>query len=968
MKELFDEARAQCLSAVWAQGVKLSRTKDAVVLERQSDQELVVRVQPPGQPLYSTVVLYSRDLEWTCDCPAPTDPCQHVAAAVIAAHHAAERGEALPTAAETSAEIVYALRRAGPGELRLDRFVVTGGKRTLLEGTVLAAAQKYGVRPGPRDLTVDRIVTAAVRGVLRTAIWRSLLEALSGAKLELDGEALRADSEPVNPRARVFDDGTAVVLLIERSPELSEILVPGLARCGDTLRPLGNPELTGHKLELLPLRRRFEPGEIGQLMAEALPALEAKLPVVIESSRLPRRTRERPAPRLSFELDNSAHTLSVLPLLVYGDPPRARVDAGKLVHLGGDVFERDPAAERQLVERLRDELNLVPGRRVDFDGVEADRFASRLRSFQNRVGTKSALPLVRDAALLPEVVFEGDALSVEFRDPGADPGAPAPASTEAVLRAWQDGLSLVPLTGGGWAPLPLDWLSRYGERIGDLLAARDAERKVPRAAIFQLAALCEELEQPRPPSFAALEPLLRDFRGLPPAALPGDLRAELRGYQRAGVDWLCFLRDARLGAVLADDMGLGKTLQALCAVRGRTLIVCPKSVLHNWQNEAARFRPSLSIALYHGPERTLDLAADLTLTTYSILRLDADRLANVAWDSVVLDEAQAIKNPDSQVAQAAYRLNPGFALALSGTPLENRLEELWSILHFTHRGLLGGRSQFRERYAAPIEQGNPEQLQRLREKTRPFVLRRLKREVAPELPPRTDVVLEIDLEPSERELYSAVHAAARRDVVSKLEAGGNVLQALEALLRLRQAACHPALVPGQSAETSSKVDALVEALEQITAEDHKALVFSQWTSLLDLVEPHLGSAGIRFGRLDGSTRDRGAVVSEFQSTSGPPVLLTSLKAGGTGLNLTAADHVFLLDPWWNPAVEDQAADRAHRIGQERPVLVYRLIAKDTVEEKIALLQSKKRALVEAALEGAGGAAGITREDLLALLS
>ena len=342
MKKLFDEVRAKCLSAVWAQGVKLARAKDAVVIERQSDQELMVRVQAPGKPLYTTAVLYPGDLEWTCDCPGPSDPCQHVAAAVIAVHHAAERGEKLASAAETGAEIVYALRRSAPGELKLERFVVTGGMRTSFEGTLLAAAQKYGVRPGPRDLTVNRIVTAAVRGVLRTAIWPSLLEALSGARVELDGASLRADAEPIQPLARVYDDGPRVVLSIDRNPELSEIVVPGLARCGETLRPLGSPELTGFKLEQLPLRRRFEFSEIGQLMAEALPALEAKLPVAIESSRLPRRTRERPAPRLTFELDNSAHTLSVLPLLVYGDPPRARVDAGKLIHLEGDVFERDP--------------------------------------------------------------------------------------------------------------------------------------------------------------------------------------------------------------------------------------------------------------------------------------------------------------------------------------------------------------------------------------------------------------------------------------------------------------------------------------------------------------------------------------------------------------------------------------------------------------------------------------------------
>jgi SNF2 family DNA or RNA helicase len=441
----------------------------------------------------------------------------------------------------------------------------------------------------------------------------------------------------------------------------------------------------------------------------------------------------------------------------------------------------------------------------------------------------------------------------------------------------------------------------------------------------------------------------------------------LRPYQQSGVDWLCFLRDAELGAVLADDMGLGKTLQTLCAVRGRTLVVCPKSVVHNWEAEARRFRPDLKVSTYQGPKRRLDQNADLTLTTYAVLRLDQEILERETWDCVVLDEAQAIKNPDSQVSRAAYALRSKFAIALSGTPLENRLEELWSILHFSHRGLLGGRREFRERYASPIEQGDASKLAELRKKTKPFILRRLKQTVAPELPPRTDVVLEIDLDDSERDLYAALHAATRKEVIEKLSADNNVIRALEALLRLRQAACHPALIPGQKAETSSKVEALVERLEQVSDEGHRALVFSQWTSLLDLIEPHLQKAEVRFSRLDGSTRDRASVVNDFQSAEGASVLLTSLKAGGTGLNLTAADHVFLLDPWWNPAAEDQAADRAHRIGQERPVMVYRLISKNTVEEGILALQSKKRALAAAALEGAGTAAGITRDDLLALL-
>jgi SNF2 family DNA or RNA helicase len=444
----------------------------------------------------------------------------------------------------------------------------------------------------------------------------------------------------------------------------------------------------------------------------------------------------------------------------------------------------------------------------------------------------------------------------------------------------------------------------------------------------------------------------------------------LRSYQRRGVAWLSVLRDAGLGAVLADDMGLGKTLQALCALAGRTLVVTPTSVLHNWAQEIARFRPALRASLYHGPRRALDPEADVTLTTYALLRLDADALAAVDWGAVVLDEAQNVKNPDSQAARAAFRLRAGFRVAMTGTPVENRLEELWSQLHFTNPGLLGGLADFTARTARPIAAGGAAgeaAAARLRERIRPFVLRRRKREVAPELPPRTDLVLRCELDPGERTLYEAVRAATRDEVLAKLRAGGSVLSALEALLRLRQAACHPALVPGQRAEGSSKVALLLEELESVVADGHKALVFSQWTSFLDLVEPPLRAADIAFERLDGSTVDRAGVVARFQDDAGPPVLLVSLRAGGTGLNLTAADHVFLLDPWWNPAVEDQAADRAHRIGQERPVLVYRMVAADTVEERILALQERKRALTDVALGEAARAAALTRDDLLSLL-
>jgi SNF2 family DNA or RNA helicase len=391
-------------------------------------------------------------------------------------------------------------------------------------------------------------------------------------------------------------------------------------------------------------------------------------------------------------------------------------------------------------------------------------------------------------------------------------------------------------------------------------------------------------------------------------------------------------------------------------------------VLHHWADELQRFRPGLQVAIYHGPQRALAATADVTLTTYAILRLDADILAREAWDTVVLDEAQAIKNPDSQVARAAYNVRANFRLALTGTPVENRLDELWSQLHFLNRGLLGGRQDFQARYARPIADGQPSAAERLRERLKPFVLRRRKREVAPELPPRTDVVLRCLLSDGERVVYDTLRAATLANVVALLAAGGSVLAALEALLRLRQACCHPGLLPGQTASTSTKVALLLERLEEAVADGHKALVFSQWTALLDRIEPHLRAAGMPFTRLDGTTRDRASVVRSFQDEAGPPIMLVSLRAGGLGLNLTAADHIFLLDPWWNPAVEDQAADRAHRLGQTRPVLVYRLVAQDTVEERILALQERKRALAGAALDGADHATAITREELLALLT
>ncbi len=966
MDELFEAVREACDRAVWSRGVELVR-KGAVQTQTSSETEVVIRVEGRAGRATPAARLFPREPAWECDCDGQDDPCEHVAAAVIFWRRAREAGDALPRAPVASARLGYRLTRTHTG-LALARVLVREGRDEPLPASLAAYAAGSATGPAPlasaADLAVERLLDTRRSGALPTPSMQRLLAALVGCDdISLDGAPVSVSLEPVLPIALIEDRGDGFALTLVPDPRHDESFANGVARCGDVLRPLGDPHLSARERDELP-RGRFYPAEAaGRLVSEVIPELRGRVPIELRSERLPIERAERPRLRALVSRDDDA--LTVRAELVYGDPPVARIEQGRLIALGGSVVPRRiESAEASLSSRLEHELGLAPGASLVLPAAQAISFREQLERFSGEVVGRAHEQFRLAPALEPRLAAGADRFELDF----APRGGGGRVDAARVLRAWQEGESLVPLSGGGFAPLPLEWLAQHGRRVADLLAARANDGRLPGCALPDLARLCEELGEPAPPGFERLRALLDDFAGLGEPTLPSDLVAELRGYQRSGVAWLQFLREAELGGLLADDMGLGKTLQALCAVRGRTLVVAPTSVLFGWEEQARRFRPGLRCSVYHGAKRALDPHADLTLTSYAILRLDAEALTRERWDTVVLDEAQAIKNPDSQIARAAFGLNAGFRLTLTGTPVENRLDELWSQLHFANPGLLGALRDFRERYARPIAAGEPGAAAHLRQRIAPFLLRRMKSVVAAELPPRTDATLHCELDAEERAVYDAVRAASQRQVVERLQQGGNVLEALELLLRLRQAACHRALVPGQSAPGSTKVAVLLESLEEAAAEGHKALVFSQWTSFLDLVEPHLREAGIAFERLDGSTLDRQGVVERFQSPEGAPVLLISLRAGGTGLNLTAADHVFLLDPWWNPAVEEQAADRAHRIGQERPVSVYRLVARETVEERILALQDRKRALAEAALSGADQASSISREDLLGLLA
>ncbi len=462
--------------------------------------------------------------------------------------------------------------------------------------------------------------------------------------------------------------------------------------------------------------------------------------------------------------------------------------------------------------------------------------------------------------------------------------------------------------------------------------------------------------------------------------VPPTLQAELRDYQQEGFTWLCRLAHWGVGACLADDMGLGKTVQALAllltrAPHGPALVLAPTSVCLNWESEARRFAPTLNPRSFGSGNRTAFIVSlqpfDLVVCSYTLFQQEAELLTGVSWETVVLDEAQAIKNMTTKRSQAAMQLKAGFRIATTGTPVENRLDELWNLFRFLNPGLLGSHQTFTERFGTPIERNQDKAARNLLEKLiRPFILRRTKSQVLEELPPRTDIVQRIELSGDEAAFYEAL----RRTAIEKLSEtdgqgpGERQIRILAEIMRLRRACCNPALVMPDCGIGSAKLAAFSEIVAELRDNGHRALVFSQFVDHLSILRNHLDSVGISYQYLDGSTpqKERQERVGAFQSGQGE-LFLISLKAGGTGLNLTAADYVIHVDPWWNPAVEDQASDRAHRIGQQRPVTVYRLVAAGTIEEKIVALHGQKRDLANSLLEGTETAARVSADDLLELL-
>jgi superfamily II DNA or RNA helicase len=762
------------------------------------------------------------------------------------------------------------------------------------------------------------------------------------------------------------------------------LLIPGLVFFGDNVARLNE----GHGLQWALLLRRS--GDLTvpfanrhEFMAEiaqfpVLPSIELPEGITID----PGRFANPPILKISKPQQGYASRLRCEVHFDYGSLIVPENESASIVHdrTIGRLVRRDAVAEREALNRLsllgvyrtseyslgRGQWEVSPSRvpalvrQLVPEGwcIEAEGNLYRKAS-GFKINVTSNIDWFE---LNGQAEFEGEQLALP-----------------ELLKALGRGENMVRLQDGSFGLLPEDWLKRYRLMASTATFEAAGVRFHRNQAGLLDALLAAQPEVTFDEGFRTIRRELETFGGIQPGDPSHTFTGTLREYQREGLAWLRFLRRFQFGGCLADDMGLGKTVQVLALLdsaerNGPALAVVPRSLVFNWKQEAERFTPRLRVLDLTGADRTERLAHipdhDLVLTTYGTLRRDAPALKEIAFDTIILDEAQSIKNPETASAKAARLLNGTYRLALTGTPIENHVGDLWSILQFLNPGLLGTATVFRANVAA---NSDTESLQVISKALRPFILRRTKEQVAPELPPKTEQTIYCELEGDQRRLYVGLRDHYRNALLGRIDDLGieqSRMHILEALLRLRQAACHPGLIDKKRrAESSSKVDSLVAQLIEVVSEGHKVLVFSQFTTFLAIVKKELETNKLVYEYLDGQTRDRQACVQRFQEDETCSIFLISLKAGGLGLNLTRAEYVFLLDPWWNPAVEAQAIDRSHRIGQTRHVFAYRLISRGTVEEKIVELQKSKRDLADAIInEDNSILASLSRETIEMLLS
>ncbi|MBD8218057.1 DEAD/DEAH box helicase [Microbacterium sp. CFBP 13617] len=879
--------------------------------------------------------------------------------------------------------LAQALRTTGPFAPSGDTVALDAADSPLL-WPLLRSAEVLGIPIVPMH------AQQSVR-LARTATARVALDAVGGGALRVSAD-LEIDERRVDAaHARALGAAGLFAYELDRDP------VPIVLAAVELPAPL--PALLGGGVV------EVSSADAAEFLAEMYPRLARRAPLSVGAG-----VPAPPPPRPTLEVAVTYVDDDVAFVLTWAYPGTHRV----AYDATADDPERDPRAEAQIGERFETAWlaasDLPVTARATLRDADAAVFVSRV------------LPAVD---LLDEVRVRTTGTAPSFRELRGDPSLRITA-VESVDRDWFDlgivvtiegrtipfatlfsalsrGRTRIKLSDGAWFSLAHPALQRLRDLL-DEAAALDEWEAGPRLPRTHLS-LWAEFEDLADQSEAAVEwrrlaRALRDVADVPQVPTPPGFRAELRPYQREGLSWLALLHRHRLGGILADDMGLGKTLQLLALIAHAKnlgderpwLVVAPTSVLPTWRDEAARFAPGLRVAVVEATavrrDRTIaEVAADVDIVVapYGVVRADADEFADPHWAGVVLDEAQFVKNPATRIHRAIAALRTDAVFAATGTPIENGLDDLWALLALTAPGLFPSIRQFREDYTRAIEQlpadaptalsaaaagaHREKTLDRLRRRVRPFLLRRTKDVVASDLPPKQEQEIAVALGPAHQELYDRVLQRERQKVLGLLDdLDRQRFIVFRSLTLLRMLALAPGLVDEHDAHLgSAKLDVLLERLVEVAAEGHRALVFSQFTSFLDLAAARLDAAGLAYAHLDGSTARRGEVIEGFRGGDAP-VFLISLKAGGFGLTLTEAEYVFVLDPWWNPAAESQAIDRAHRIGQTRSVFVYRLIAAGTVEEKVRALQHRKAALFDAVIDDDDAfAAALDADDIRGLL-
>ncbi|PNW08679.1 DNA/RNA helicase [Microbacterium testaceum] len=880
--------------------------------------------------------------------------------------------------------LAQALRTAGPFAPSGDTVALDAIDSPLL-WPHLAAAEGLGIPLVP--MHAQQRVRLAREAEVRVA-----LDAVGGGALRVSA-ALDIDGRSADAaHARAMGGSGLFSYEVDVDP------VPVVLAAVDLPEPL--PSLLGAPPVDVP------PSDAAEFVAEVYPRLARRAPLSVGAG-VPAPPAARPTLEVAVGYDDDE---IVTYHLTWAYPGGHRVVYGS----DGHDPERELRAEAQIGERFESAWmsasDLPISASAILRDVDAAVFVTRVLPAVDvlddvRVRTTGTAPTFRELRGDPSLrITAVESLDRDWFDLGivvTIEGRTIPFGT--LFSALSRGRTRIKLSDGAWFSLAHPALQRLRDLLEEA-ATLDEWETGPRLPRTHLS-LWAEFEDLADQSDAAVEwrglaRALRDVAEVPTVPTPEGFRAELRPYQREGLSWLALLHAHRLGGILADDMGLGKTLQLLALVahtralgEGRPwLVVAPTSVLPTWRDEAARFAPDLRVALVEttSVRRTQTVAAiaagaDIVVAPYGVVRTDADEFGVPHWAGVVLDEAQFVKNPATRIHRAIASLTTDAVFAATGTPIENGLDDLWALLALTAPGLFPSIRQFREDYTRAIEQlpadaptaisaaaasaHREKTLERLRRRVRPFLLRRTKDVVASDLPPKQEQEIAVPLGPAHQELYDRVLQRERQKVLGLLDdLDRQRFIVFRSLTLLRMLALAPGLVDERDAHLgSAKLDVLLERLVEVAAEGHRALVFSQFTSFLDMAAQRLDAAGLSYAHLDGSTSRRGDVVEGFRGGDAP-VFLISLKAGGFGLTLTEAEYVFVLDPWWNPAAESQAIDRAHRIGQTKSVFVYRLIAAGTVEEKVRALQHRKAALFDAVIDDDDAfAASLDADDIRGLL-